>query len=219
MEPGAAQDGNIIFRKKAMKEPTQRQREVLTFISDYIKSHYYPPTIREVAEYFSISVKGAYDHVSALKKKGKLKLGDGRSRTMEVIRSEEDHEPDGFTAVPVLGVVAAGRPILAEENWDGTIPIHNSFLKKNKQYFALKVKGDSMKDAGILDKDMALVQKQTFARDGDIVVAVVDEAVTLKRFFKEANRIRLQPENSGYPPIYSQDVRVLGKLACVIRSY
>jgi repressor LexA len=202
-----------------MKEPTQRQREVLTFISDYIKSHYYPPTIREVAEHFFISVKGAYDHVSALKKKGKLKLGDRRSRTMEVIRGEGECETDGFTEVPVLGVVAAGQPILAEENWDGSIPIHNSFLKKNRQYFILRVKGASMKDAGILDKDMALIQKQTFARDGEIVVAVVDEAVVLKRFFKEATRIRLQPENPGYPPIYSQDVRILGKLVCVIRSY
>jgi repressor LexA len=201
-----------------MKEPTQRQREVLTFISDYVGSHYYPPTIREVAEHFFISVKGAYDHVLALKKKGKLRLGGKRSRTMEVVRNEGDRAPEGFAEIPVLGVVAAGRPILAEENWDGSVPIHNSFLKKNKQYFALKVKGDSMKDAGILDKDMALVQKQNFARDGEIVVAVVDEAVTLKRFFKEAHRIRLQPENSAYLPIYSQDVRILGKLAYVIRS-
>ncbi|MDR2142958.1 MAG: transcriptional repressor LexA [Treponema sp.] len=201
-----------------MKEPTQRQREVLAFISDYIRSHYYPPTIREVAEHFSISVKGAYDHVLALKKKGRLKLGGKRSRTMEVVRGEEDRAADGFAEIPVLGVVAAGRPILAEENWDGSIPIHNSLLKKNKQYFALKVKGDSMKDAGILDRDMALVQKQNFARDGEIVVAVVDEAVTLKRFYKETNRIRLQPENSAYLPIYSQDVRILGKLAYVIRA-
>ncbi|MDR0586228.1 MAG: transcriptional repressor LexA [Treponema sp.] len=201
-----------------MKEPTQRQREVLAFISDYIRSHYYPPTIREVAEHFSISVKGAYDHVLALKKKGRLKLGGKRSRTMEVVRGEEDRAIEGFAEIPVLGVVAAGRPILAEENWDGSIPIHNSFLKKNKQYFALRVKGDSMKDAGILDRDTALVQKQNFARDGEIVVAVVDEAVTLKRFYKEPTRVRLQPENPAYLPIYSQDVRILGKLAYVIRS-
>jgi repressor LexA len=201
-----------------MKEPTQRQREVLTFITEYIRSHSYPPTIREVAEYFSISVKGAYDHVSALKKKGRLKLDDKRSRTIEVVRTDSDREYDGIVEIPILGVVAAGRPILAEENWDGTIPVHSSFLKKNRQYFALTVKGNSMKDAGILDKDTALIQKQNTAKNGDIVVAVVDEAVTLKRFFKEANRIRLQPENSSYNPIYSQDVRVLGKLAYVIRA-
>jgi repressor LexA len=202
-----------------MKEPTPRQREVLDFISEFIRNHSYPPTIREIADNFSISVKGAYDHVSALKKKGRIKLGDKRSRTMELVRFEGDRDFNDFVAIPILGVVAAGAPILAEENWEGTIPIHASFLKKNKQYFALKVKGDSMKDAGILDSDITLIQKQNTAHNGDIVVAVVDEAVTLKRFFKEAARVRLQPENTAYNPIYSRDVRVLGKLAYVIRSF
>ena len=201
-----------------MKEPTQRQREVLTYIIEFIHSHSYPPTIREIAENFSISVKGAYDHVSALKRKGKLKFEDKRSRTLEVVRTGEEWEYNNMVNVPLLGVVAAGRPILAEENWEGTIPIHSSFLKKNRQYFALKVKGDSMKDAGILEKDTALIQKQKTANNGDVVVAIVDDKVTIKRFFKEANRIRLQPENSTHNPIYSQDVRVLGKLAYIIRA-
>ena len=201
-----------------MKEPTNRQREVLTFIVDFIHSHSYPPTIREIADYFSISVKGAYDHVSALKRKGKLKFEDKRSRTMEVVRTGEEWEYNNVVNVPILGVVAAGRPILAEENWDGTVPVHSSLLKKNRQYFALKVKGDSMKDAGILEKDTALIQRQSTAKNGDIVVAVVDDKVTIKRFFKEANRIRLQPENPSHNPIYSQDVRVLGKLAYIIRA-
>ena len=201
-----------------MKEPTKRQREVLTFIIEFIHSHSYPPTIREIAENFSISVKGAYDHVSALKRKGKLKFEDKRSRTMEVVRTSEEWEYSNIVNVPILGVVAAGRPILAEENWDGTIPVHSSLLKKNRQYFALKVKGDSMKNAGILEKDTALIQKQNTAKNGDIVVAVVDDKVTIKRFFKEANRIRLQPDNPSHNPIYSQDVRVLGKLAYIIRA-
>ena len=201
-----------------MKEPTSRQREVLTFIVEYIHSHSYPPTIREIADYFSISVKGAYDHVSALKKKGKLKFEDKRSRAMEVVRTGEEWEYNNVVNVPILGVVAAGRPILAEDNWDGTIPVHSSLLKKNRQYFALRVKGDSMQNAGILEKDTALIQKQNTAKNGDIVVAVVDDKVTIKRFFKEANRIRLQPENPSHHPIYSQDVRVLGKLAYIIRA-
>lgn len=201
-----------------MKELTLRQREVLTFIAEYIHSHSYPPTIREVADYFAISVKGAYDHVSALKRKGRIKVGNKQSRTMELVDFKGDREYLGIVEIPLLGVVAAGRPILAEENWDGSIPVHSSFLKKNRQYFALKVRGDSMKDAGILDKDTALIQKQNTARNGDIVVAVVEEAVTLKRFFRETNRIRLQPENAAHNPIYSQDVRVLGKLAYVIRA-
>jgi repressor LexA len=205
-------------KEKQMKEPTLRQREVLTFIVEYIHSHSYPPTIREVADYFAISVKGAYDHMAALKRKGLIKFGDKRSRTMEVVCSGEEREYLGIVDVPVLGVVAAGRPILAEENWNGTIPVHSSFLKKNRRYFALKVRGDSMKDAGIFDKDTALIQKQHTARNGDIVVAVVGEAVTLKRFFRETDWIRLQPENAAHDPIYSQDVRILGKLAYVIRA-
>jgi repressor LexA len=202
-----------------MKEPTKRQKEVLSYISGFISEHKYPPTIREVADHFEMSVKGAYDHVAALRKKGKIHLDERRSRTMEIVRENGDiPDIEGFVKIPILGVVAAGRPILAEENWDGSYPIHTSFLKKNKQYFGLQVRGDSMKDAGILDKDMALIQKQVTAKDGDIVVAVVDEAVTLKRFYKEANRVRLQPENAAYNPIYSRDVRILGKLAYVIRA-
>ena len=201
-----------------MKEPTRRQKEVLTFISEYSLSHSYPPTIRDIGEHLGISVRAAYDHVDALRKKGKIRLDGKRSRTMEILQEDGVRAQAGFTEVPILGVVAAGRPILAEENWDGTVPVHNSFLKKNKQYFALRVEGDSMKDAGILDRDIAVLQKQTTARDGDIVAAAVDEGFTLKRFFREANRVRLQSENPAYLPIYSQDVRVLGKLAYVIRS-
>ena len=201
-----------------MKEPTNRQREVLTFIVDFIHNHSYPPTIREIADHFSISVKGAYDHVSALKRKGKLKFEEKRSRAMEVVRTGEEWEYNNVVNVPILGVVAAGRPIFVEENWDGTIPVHSSLLKKNRQYFAMKVKGDSMKDAGILEKDTALIQKQNTAKNGDIVVAVVDDKLTIKRFFKEATRIRLQPENPSHNPIYSQDVRVVGKLAYIIRA-
>jgi repressor LexA len=202
-----------------MKEPTERQREVLKFISAYIHSHSYPPTIREVAEHFSVSVRGAYDHISALKRKGLLKFEDNRSRTMELVKSGKESDSPDIMNIPILGVVAAGRPILAEENWDGFIPIHTSLLKKNRTYFALKVKGDSMKDAGILDKDTALIQKQNTAQNGDIVVAIVNnEAVTIKRFFREKNTIRLQPENDAYKPIRTRDVRILGKLFYIMRS-
>lgn len=203
-----------------MKELTERQREVLTFITQYVAKHAYPPTIREIADHFSISVKGAYDHLGALKKKNRLRLGDKRSRTIEVIKSEDDEDAEAQSlSVPVLGDVAAGRPILAEENWDGSIPVPQSMLRKGGQYFALRVRGDSMERAGIMDGDMAVVEKREIARDGEIVVAVVEEAVTLKRFFKESSRIRLQPENPAYSPIYCQDVRILGRLACLIRKY
>jgi repressor LexA len=207
-----------------MKELTQRQREVLLFISAYIKNHAYPPTMREIGDHFDISVKGAYDHVEALRKKEYLRLGDKRSRTIEVIKHEQETAPEAhnanpFREIPLLGTVAAGRPILVEENWEDSIPIHRSLLKQSADYFALRVRGDSMKGAGILDGDITVIEKQEVAEDRDIVVAVVDEAVTLKRFFKECNRVRLDPENANYKPIFTQDVRILGRLAHVIRSY
>jgi repressor LexA len=202
-----------------MKELTQRQKEVLSFIAEYISVHSYPPTIREVAEYFSISVKGAHDHIIALKKKGFLKQTDKRSRTMELVRNDHEVELMGFAEIPLLGTVAAGQPILSEENWEGTIKLHRSMLKKGKTYFALKIRGDSMAGAGIMDGDTAVIEKQNTVKNGDISVAVVDDAVTLKRFYKESSRIRLQPENSAYSPIYTQNVRILGRLARIFRFY
>jgi repressor LexA len=203
-----------------MKELTERQREVLSFISAYTKSHTYPPTIREIADHFSISVKGAYDHLNALKKKGYLRLSDKRSRTIEVVHPMEGQEDaEQLIQIPILGTVAAGKPILAEENWEGTITIPPSMVKKQGTYFALNVRGDSMIEAGIMDGDLAIIEKRETAHNGEIVVAVVDDAVTLKRFYKESNRIRLQPENAAYSPIYCQDVRLLGRLSCIIRSY
>jgi repressor LexA len=201
-----------------MKELTQRQREVLNFITVYIKQHSYPPTIREIAESFSVSVKGAYDHVSALKKKGLIR-GDKRSRTMELVKTGEEADDEDCVKIPLLGTVAAGHPILAEENWDGLITIHGSMLKKNRDYFALKVRGDSMVGAGIMDGDTAVIEKRDAVENGEIVIAVVNEAVTMKRYFRESTRIRLQAENAAYKPIYSRDVRILGRLAHVFRSY
>ncbi|MDR1128915.1 MAG: transcriptional repressor LexA [Treponema sp.] len=200
-----------------MKELTDRQREILTFISRYIKSHTYPPTIREIADNFKISIKGAHDHVTALKKKAYVK-NDKRSRTLEVLRRDGEEE-GGSIEIPILGPVAAGVPILAEENWDGSIPMNRSMLKKGSRYFALEVKGDSMEGAGILDGDMAIIEQRETAENGEIVVAMVNDATTLKRYYREKTRIRLQPENDNYKPIYSQDVRLLGRVAKIIRSY
>lgn len=202
-----------------MKELTQKQRKVLSFIAEYINTHAYPPTIREIAEFFAISVKGAHDHVTALKKKGCIKQGDKKSRTMEILRTDETEGDNAFITVPLLGTVAAGRPILSEENQEGSIRLPLSLVKKGKEYFAVKVRGDSMEEAGIMDGDTAIIEKKSLVPNGEIAVALINEAVTLKRFFKESNRIRLQAENPKYPPIYSQDVRILGQLSHIIRSY
>jgi len=200
-----------------MKELTERQKQVLSFIADYIKKNSYPPTIREIADHYSISVKGAHDHITALRKKGHLKHADKRPRTMGLIHSRP--EDADLMSVPILGSVAAGLPILSEENYDGNILLHRSMLKKNKKYFALKIKGDSMTGAGILEGDTAIIEKQSTVHNGEIAVAVIDEAVTLKRFYKESTRVRLQAENPAYKPIYSQEVKVLGRLFTLIRNY
>jgi repressor LexA len=201
-----------------MKDLTERQKQVLSFISGFINAHSYPPTIREIADYFSFSVKGAHDHVTALKRKGFLKHIDKRPRTIELIGGNKENS-SSIVEVPILGTVAAGHPILSEENYDGNIILHRSMLKKSKKYFALKIKGDSMSGAGILDGDMAIIEKQNTVHNGEIAVVVMDEAVTIKRFFKESTRARLQPENPAYKPIYSRDLRILGRLSGIIRSY
>ncbi|MDR0463538.1 MAG: transcriptional repressor LexA [Treponema sp.] len=200
-----------------MKELTDRQKQILSFIADYIKKNSYPPTIREIADHYSISVKGAHDHITALRKKGHLKHTDKRPRTMGLIHSRP--EDNDMMNIPILGSVAAGMPILSDENYDGSVMLHRSMLKKNKKYFALKVKGDSMSGAGILEGDTAIIEKQSSVRNGEIAVAVIDEAVTLKRFYKESARVRLQAENPAYKPIYSQDVKILGRLFTLIRNY
>jgi len=201
-----------------MKELTERQKDVLSFIADYIKKNSYPPTIREIADNYSISVKGAHDHITALRKKGFLKHANKRPRTMGLTHIIQEESTE-MIEVPLLGSVAAGVPILAEENFDGNIVMHRSQLKKNKKYFALRVKGDSMTGAGILEGDTAIIEKQNTVRNGEIAVAVIDEAVTLKRFYKESSRIRLQAENPDYKPIFSQDVKILGRLSGIIRNY
>ncbi|MDR2177483.1 MAG: transcriptional repressor LexA [Treponema sp.] len=199
-----------------MKELTARQKEVLNFIDSFKQEHSYSPTIREIADYFEMSVKGAHDHVIALKKKGSLRLQNRCSRTMEVVGV---HARGRSVEIPLLGTVAAGVPILAEENREGTILVHESTLKKNRRYFALHVRGDSMTGAGIMDGDLAVIETANVARNGEIAVVVINDAVTLKRFFKESRRVRLQAENPAYPPIYGQNVRILGRLAQIIRRY
>jgi repressor LexA len=125
---------------------------------------------------------------------------------------------DEFISIPIIGNVAAGVPLFADENQEGTVTLPGNFLRKGK-HFALHVKGDSMQDAGIMDGDLAIFLHQNNADNGNIVVAMVNEAVTLKRFYREKNRVKLKAENPVYPPIYTQNIQVLGKLEYIFRKY
>jgi repressor LexA len=200
-----------------MKAPTKRQTEVLDFLKSFLSRHKYPPTIREIAAHFGISVKGAYDHVKALEKKGLIACDNNRSRAIEIIETQSDSD-DIQRQVPLLGHVAAGMPLFAEENNEGSLSLPASMVGSG-DVFALRVEGESMIGAGIMDGDVAVFAHQPNAENGQIVVAMVDEAVTLKRFYKEKNRVRLQAENPAYPPLYTADVRILGRLVALVRSY
>lgn len=200
-----------------MKDLTPRQKEILTFIEQYIRDNNYPPTVRETARAFSISVKGAYDHLKALEKKGHIKTGIKRSRSIELIVPPQGDTP--VVQIPLLGEIAAGRPIFADENFERTISIPSEFITSRQPHFALRVKGDSMIGAGILSGDIAIIELCETARNGEIVVALLEENVTLKRLFIEQNRYRLQAENPRYAPIYTQDMRILGRLRGIYRSY
>ncbi|MBQ3024831.1 MAG: repressor LexA [Spirochaetaceae bacterium] len=201
-----------------MKELTSRQREILQFISDYIENNSFPPTVRETAAHFSVSIKAIQDHFTALSKKGYLFKDEKRSRSLKVLGNVNKKTREGYK-IPVLGSVAAGKPIFCEENYEDTIYLSEPFIKPGNSYFALHVRGTSMINAGINDGDLAIIKQQSTANDGDIIVAIIDDSVTLKRFYKESTRIRLQAENPEFNPIYSQDVKVLGKLSHIIREY
>ncbi len=201
-----------------MKDLTDRQRQVLDFIADFSEEHKFPPTVREIGLKFNISLRAVQDHIGALQKKGYLSQSQKRSRSIVVLK---DMRPalQSIAKVPVLGTVAAGRPLLSEENIEDYISCPAPMIKPGRTYFALHVRGVSMKDAGIMDGDIAIIESCDTANEGEIVVAVLDNAITLKRFFKEANRIRLQAENPDFPPIYKQEVTVAGRLAAIIRTY
>ena len=203
-----------------MKEITERQKEVLAFISQFTDDNVCPPTVREIGEHFGISLRAVQDHITALQKKGYISQTQKRSRSIRVLVDVREKAPELYVGkVPLLGNVAAGRPLLSEENLDGYVNLTEPFVRPGKSYFALRVRGQSMINAGILDGDLAVVEQSSVAVDGQIVVAVIDDAITLKRYYKEAGRVRLQPENPDFPAIYSTEVRVVGILSNIVRTY
>jgi repressor LexA len=204
----------------SMKDLTGKQQSILEYIESYISGQGYPPTIREIGEQFSITAKGAYDHLKAIEKKGYIKCEKNRSRAIELLKTSSGSVPletAGVVNIPLLGRVAAGMPILAEENIEEYLAFPRVMLPEDG-VFALRVAGDSMKDAGIYDGDIAVIQKQEVARDGEIVVALIEDEATLKYFHREKKRIRLQPANKAYKPIYATEPAILGKLVGIYRQ-
>jgi len=204
------------------RELTARQRQILDFIRSEIHRRGFPPSVREIGEAVGLSSSSTvHSHLAALEAKGLLRRDPSKPRALEVLDyrdTERGIDYESVQAVPLVGQVAAGAPILAAENIEATLPLPTSFAGEGT--FILRVKGDSMIEAGILDGDFVVVQQQSDATNGDIVVALLDEDATVKRFYREDGRVRLQPENSAMDPIYvGQDasLRILGRVVALFR--
>lgn len=207
-----------------MNELAPRQRALLDFVASYQDTRGFPPTIREIGEALGIkSTNGVSDHIKALVKKGYLERGgDPRSsRSIRVAGAARGGFRDEATvAVPLVGRVAAGQPILAQENYDRTFHIDSAMMPSTGQTFALTVSGTSMIEEGILDGDVVFVKQQSTARNGELVVAMFEGDATVKRFFKEKDRFRLQPANKDMEPIFvpaEEGVEILGTVVGVYR--
>jgi len=204
---------------------TGRQQEIWKFLTDYVDEHGYPPTVREIGEAVGLaSPSTVHAHLANLERAGLIKRDPTKPRALELRRDPkpETARADDMHRLPLLGEIAAGGPLLAEQNVEEYVAVPEP-LARGGEEFLLRVKGDSMINAGILEGDLVVVRRQQDARNGDIVVALAgpdetaDEA-TVKRFFRENDRIRLQPENDALEPIYTDYVEVLGKVTGVFRS-
>lgn len=204
---------------------TDRQKEILGFIQEYVELNNFPPTYREIGQKFKIvSTFGVKRHIDALVKKGYLNSGNNLSRTLTLVVNNNPIRKEQTTIleIPVVGRVAAGQPILAEENIEGNIVIDKNFLGSRTECFGLKVRGDSMINAGIMEGDLVIIQPQKEAVNGDIIVALIKDEATMKRFSMVDGKINLIPENDNYEPIIidnNEDFSIVGKVIGVFRSY
>ena len=201
----------------SIKDLTKRQREIFEYISSYLASHGYPPTVREIGKAVGLhSSSTVHAHLSKLEKLGVLKRDPTKPRAMEVLveKAKQAVKPAGL---PLVGQVAAGEPVVAEENIEEYLQVPDMIGGESGDYI-LKVRGDSMIDAGILEDDFVVVRSADTARDGEIVVAEIEGEATVKRFFKEKDHIRLQPENKRMKPIRTRDAAVCGRVVGVFRS-
>jgi repressor LexA len=200
---------------------TKRQQEIFDFIKRYSAKYGYPPTVRDIGKAVGLaSSSTVHAHLANLERIGLLRRDPSKPRAIEML----DRAVEGVRSIvrsddglPLVGSVAAGQPVLAEENIEEYVPVPTQAGGEKGQYL-LRVRGDSMKGAGILEGDMVVVRQQDTAKNGDVVVALVGEEATVKRFFRESDHVRLQPENDAHEPIRSREVQVLGRVVGLMRA-
>ena len=198
---------------------SEKQKEILEFLKKEIINKGYPPAVREICKAVHLkSTSSVHSHLEALEKNGYIRRDPAKPRAIEIIDTNFNLTRREIVSVPVVGTVTAGQPILAVENIDGYFPVPMDYIP-NTETFMLKVKGNSMVNVGIFDGDTILVQQQSHANNGDFVVALIDDSVTVKTFYKEENRYRLQPENHYMEPIYVSEVEILGKVIGLFRMF
>jgi repressor LexA len=199
----------------AEKPATERQRRILQAITEFTSERGYPPSVREIGERVGLSSSSTiHAHLKALERRGLISRDPTKPRAL---RSEISSPARDVVVMPIVGKVAAGVPITASENLEGEFSLPAAFVPRVSDSFMLRVQGDSMIDAAILDGDLILVRPQRNADNGEIVVAMLDGEATVKRFYREAGRIRLQPENPSMAPIYASDVEIIGRVEAVVR--
>ena len=210
------------------KELTDRQNKILTFIRDFLRENGFPPTLREIGKAFEISSTfGVKRHLDALEKKGYIRIESNASRGIAILQDDDginlstaNDQNEFFSKIPIVGRVAAGSPILAMENIEGSVIIDPSFIKTTEDAFALRVRGDSMINAGIFEGDIVIVSPNQKGNNGDIIVAMLDDEVTVKRLEMKNNSIKLIPENKDYRSIEINEksrFSIIGKVKGVVR--
>jgi len=198
----------------------KRQKQILDFISQYIQKNGFSPTLTEIAEAIGVSsLATVHEHLTAMVKKGVIKRYEGAVRGIEIVDKKVGELTKGIE-LPILGFIAAGRPIEPHTDPNATTSVSPGMLTGKKRAFVLQVKGDSMIEEGILDGDYVVVEQREKVKNGDIVVALLENGfATLKRFFKEATRVRLEPANTQMSPIFAKNVRIQGKVVGIIRRF
>ena len=200
-----------------MIELTQKEKDIYDYINDCIEKNGYAPSVRDICAAVGIkSTSSVHEYLRRLETKGYIKKSSGKSRALS-LESGVSNESSKMKKVPILGKVTAGQPILAVENYEGFVDFPVTMARGKAGLFALRVMGESMIEAGILDGDIVVVESKRYADDGEIVVAMIDDEATVKRFYKENGRIRLQPANHTMQPIYTKEVLVLGKVIANFR--